>query len=88
MVTTTTNLRVIVYHAGYGCETGCCGHTIALVRPDGSEEDSSFQFTHIRDGQDVRAWAEGLVTEEFGTDHVADLDWDNCFIESYNTCPM
>lgn len=22
--------KVIVYHAGYGCQTGCCGHVIEL----------------------------------------------------------
>ena len=23
-------MRVVVYHEGYGCETGCCGHYVRL----------------------------------------------------------
>lgn len=22
--------KILVFHTGYGCETGCCGHTVAL----------------------------------------------------------
>lgn len=84
----TSNLRVIVYHAGYGCETGCCGHVIALMRPDGTEADHSFVFIHPEGDQDLKAWATGHVATEFGEDHIADLDWDNCLVESYDTCPM
>jgi hypothetical protein len=25
-------------------------------------------------------FAEGLVREEFGEEHVADLDWENCMV--------
>lgn len=65
--------RVIVYHAFYGCDTGCCGHVVEL---GGAER---FDFMHPY-GQDPRAFAEELVTDKFGAEHVADLDWDNCVV--------
>jgi hypothetical protein len=70
--------KVIVYHRGYGCDTGCCGHAVAIERDDGREEES-FEFTHPYD-EDPRAFAERLVTEEFGVEHIVDLDWENSFI--------
>ena len=67
-------MKVIVYHDLYGCDTGCCGHTVKLE--DGREK---FDFSHpYRD--DPREFAERLVREMFGAEHVADLDWDNCVI--------
>ena len=65
--------RVIVYHGGYGCDTGCCGHTVDI---DGKEK---FFFDHPW-SEDFREWAENLVRESFGEEHVADLDWDECVI--------
>lgn len=65
--------KVIVYHQGYGCDTGCCGH---IVEIDGKEE---FFFDHPWSG-DFREWAEGLIRENFGEEHVADLDWENSFV--------
>jgi hypothetical protein len=32
--------RVIVYHTGYGCDTGCCGHKVVVG------DQSQFDFTH------------------------------------------
>jgi hypothetical protein len=29
---------------------------------------------------DFREFAEGLIREHFGEEHVADLDWENCEI--------
>lgn len=75
--------KVIVYHTGYGCDTGCCGH---VVEVDG-EEVGSFDFGHpsgpnygpLRD-EDIRQYVIDLVTEQCGVDHVADIDWDNCVV--------
>ena len=69
--------RVVVYHRGHGCETGCCGHAIE-VDEDG-KTDERFEFEHPRD-EDPRAFAERLVRAALGEDHVADLDWENCTI--------
>jgi hypothetical protein len=67
--------RVIVYHDFYGCETGCCGHTVELDNGEGK-----FEFDHPAHGQDPIEFAKGLVTAVYGAEHVADLDWDNCMI--------
>jgi hypothetical protein len=67
---------VTVYHVSYGCDTGCCGH---IVEMDGEEGGREFHFGHPY-GEDHRKYAEDLVREEFGEDHIADLDWENCLI--------
>jgi hypothetical protein len=66
------NKKVIVYHALYGCETGCCGHVIKV----GDEE--KFEFMHPYG--DHKEWAKQKVAKYFGEEHVKDLDWDNCVI--------
>lgn len=68
-------MRVVVYHSYYGCDTGCCGHVIMV---DG-EQRGEFTFNHP-DSDDPLQWAKDLVEEELGPEHVADLDWDNCYI--------
>lgn len=68
-------MKVIVFHAYNNCESGCCGHTVKL--DDGREK---FMFGHPDDGEDPVEFAKALVTEAFGADHVADLDWANCRI--------
>jgi hypothetical protein len=60
-------MKVIVYHSYYGCETGCCGHTVELE--DGT---SQFYFSHPYK-EDFKSFAEELV-KEFGEEHVKDLD--------------
>lgn len=70
--------KVIVYHRGYGCDTGCCGHVVAIER-DSGEEDETFEFTHPY-GEDRRVFVERVVTEEYGAEHVADIDWENCVV--------
>lgn len=68
-------MKVIVYHRGYGCDTGCCGHSVQI---DGKGDD--FHFAHPY-GEDLRAFAEELVRTSLGEEHVKDLDWENCVIE-------
>ncbi len=69
-------MRIIVYHAALGCETGCCGHVVEM--DDGAEEFvSSHPYT---DDDDPRSFAEQCVRDAFGDEHVADLDWENCVI--------
>lgn len=70
---------VIVFHSYYGCDTGCCGHTVRLTRDDGTEKEK-FEFDHPGVREDPRAYAEEMVRDAFGDEHVADLDWDNCVI--------
>lgn len=69
-------MSIVVYHASYGCDTGCCGHVI----DDGLSE--LFVFEHP-DGMDYRQWVEQWLREGLGPEHVADLDWDNCLITDH-----
>lgn len=66
-------MKVIVYHTGYGCDTGCCGH---VVEVDGKQV-GDFHFDHPGHDEDHYAFARKLVTEALGSEHVADLDWLN-----------
>lgn len=68
--------KFIVYHASYGCDTGCCGHVVKSVPDDGS---GTFDFSHPY-SSDHLEFAKDMVREQFGDEHVADLDWDNCLI--------
>lgn len=69
--------KIIVYHRGYGCDTGCCGHAIEIK--DGNRIDEEFVFDHPDpDTETKRAFTERIITEKLGAEHVADLDWDNC----------
>lgn len=61
-----------MYHSSYGCDTGCCGHYI-----DCEGDSSSFHFAHPY-GDDPRKFAEELIREELGAEHVKDLDWELC----------
>lgn len=68
-------MKIVVYHTSYGCDTGCCGH---VIQSDDGEE--LFIFAHPYYTNNYRAFAEDLVREEYGAEHVADLDWNNCMI--------
>lgn len=87
------NLRVVVYHTGYGCDTGCCGHYVELQDGMGKELKGEFQFDHP-DGEyvgasyqltpkSVREFVVRLVTDAFGEEHVKDIDWDQCIIDEW-----
>lgn len=79
-------MKIVVYHSLYGCETGCCGHYIESRRDDDTVIDSAFEFGHPNVSEKdprrrralFRRWAEDLVCDKYGADHVADLDWDSC----------
>lgn len=64
-------MRVIVYHSNLS-DSGCCGHIVQL--DDGNE----YAAWEHPDGDDPRAFAERLVRESFGEEHVKDLDWEHC----------
>ena len=68
--------KVVVYHRFYGCATGCCGHAIYV---DDEETLGSLRPGHPYD-EDPQEWAKQFVRETLGAEHVADLDWDNCFV--------
>lgn len=75
--------KVIVYHSYYGCETGCCGHTVEIgneSRFDFSHPYSAYGLTGEAREKELREFAEELVRDAFGEEHVADLAWDECEI--------
>lgn len=80
--------RLVVLHAGYGCDTGCCGHIIEYT--DNGEQVGGFEFSHPyraykytdraeRDAY-LKEWAEDMIRDALGEEHVADLDWENCMV--------
>lgn len=83
---------IVIYHSGYGCDSGCCGHRIEIGDAESEHDEygfddpdrAKFSFDHPYgsgdDEQKRREWAENLIREEFGDEHVADLDWDHCVI--------
>jgi len=82
-------VRIIVYHRGYGCDSGCCGHVVEKIGDD-QRSVEKFEFDHPLsagmsfDGEapeapeTPREFAERLVTEVYGEEHVKDLDWEGC----------
>lgn len=78
-------MKILVMHGGYGCDTGCCGHYFVV---DGDEyfkqpqikNLKNFDFSHPGWQEDHRKFAEDLVREQFGEEHVKDLDWENCLV--------
>lgn len=69
-------MKLIVYHTSYGCDTGCCGHTLE----DESGKSLGWTFFEPHPSEDFKKWAESFV-EESGC-NPKDLDWDNCKIVS------
>jgi hypothetical protein len=76
-------VKIVVYHAGHGCETGCCGH---VIQTEDEQKRGPFAFDHPDPGDDKLQWAKDLVTKHLGAEHVADLDWDQCMIVDDDEC--
>lgn len=68
-------MRIVILHQSYGCDTGCCGHVIAV---DGVARHGDFKFDHP-EGEDFETWARKLVELEY-PGHSADLDFASCEI--------
>lgn len=89
-------MKILVYHRSYGCETGCCGHAVAWFPDDFVPKDDydyfpekgdKFDFSHPYGDTDYEAvfeYAKDLVAQEFGEEHIKDLDMENSFI--YDRC--
>lgn len=79
--------RYVVFHRSYGCDTGCCGHAIALLpegktldeygSPDDDELLGSFQFDHpYTDSEgEQKEWAEAFLRTHL-KDHAGNLAWE------------
>ncbi len=80
--------RIIVYHTGYGCETGCCGHAIEV---DGEHLHGSFEFDHPYDlyrfsndvegrDQHIQEYVKDKVRQQMGEEHIKDIDFSMCIV--------
>lgn len=82
-----------MYHRFYGCDTGCCGHAVAIFDdewtlrqdfdPYFDADTDRFDFDHppFEASEAAKiAWAREFVRRELGEEHVADLDWDHCIL--------
>lgn len=84
-------IQVRVFHARYGCDTGCCGHIVELTMPDG-EYREVFDFVHPyleRDEASRKAWArkhaEAIIRHKW-PECVESIDWESMGIEVENNC--
>jgi hypothetical protein len=85
---------VRVYHTYYGCDTGCCGHRIAITdEPKESLDEywpsgsvwSDWEWDHAPDdpAQKIK-WAKELVTNyltKLAPECLKTLDWDSVEID-------
>jgi len=77
-------IKVRVYHAGYGCDTGCCGHIIELDMGN-NDERQHFDFDHpyfkeIPTDEDKKKYARELAEnaiKENWPDCYDSIDWDS-----------
>lgn len=62
-------MKVRVYHTGYGCDSGCCGHVVEME--DGR---THFEFTHpdTDDPDQRKEWARDLA------ETVIRKEWPKC----------
>lgn len=77
-------VKVRVFHSYYGCESGCCGHTVEITLPDGAKKEE-FSFTH-RYGEDSapEAWGRKLAEEVVGREWpecLATIDWSTLEVD-------
>lgn len=82
---TFTGRTAVVLHGVYGCDTGCCLHTVGLVtrgltlggipgRYDEIFDAEEWDFMFHPHGRDPREWAEALVEKTYPG---ATLDWEH-----------
>ena len=67
-------MKVRVYHDYYGCDTGCCGHTVEI-----DDGEGKFEFDHPY-GEDRESFAKALamsVIKHKFPECADSLDWAN-----------
>lgn len=82
-------MKIFVSHAWYGCDTGCCGHILEIEDQNGlTKEVGRFNFHHPHKSENLRKWVENLISDELGSEHIKDLDWDSCQIWDWEENPL
>lgn len=77
-------MRIRVYHDYYGCETGCCGHTIEFSK-DG-EEDLRFEFDHPESREEALEMAQHFIMTRHPECYDS-IDWDAMEFDEEAKCP-
>lgn len=54
-------VRAVVQHAGYGCDTGCCGHVVAGFDCEGRCVFSEFHWGHPDEEENKEIWARSVA---------------------------
>ena len=75
----TTKIKVRVYHDMYGCETGCCGHAVTLIMPNGEERDTGVALEHPYNDK-VRQWATEFARHQILSQFpecIDSIDWES-----------
>ena len=82
-------LKVRVYHGGYGCDTGCCGHWVEISR-NGEDEPIRDMWAGVdhakslKDQPAVLGWARNLAEKtikESWPECLDSIDWESLDIE-------
>jgi hypothetical protein len=68
-------MKVRVYHAHYGCESGCCGHRVEI--PDLKVHEFGFTHVETRDRESAVAMAKEILSDI----DCGELDWDQVEID-------
>lgn len=93
-------LRVRVFHEGYGCDTGCCGHTIEVLEESGEVHPVGrrlFEFAHPflarsalgtpEEAGQLRGWALELaqqVIRHEAPECYESIDWETIDVTEVN----
>ena len=74
-------MKVLVCHALYGCDTGCCGHVVIVEDEVGQRKQKGrFEFSHPDDMNEatIKEYIRAMVTDTLGDEHVKDIDFERC----------
>lgn len=70
----------IVTHNSYGCDTGCCGHSVEGVDERGTEHRMGWFFDHPGIGQSEEEFARECVLYAVGHECDTPLRFEECQI--------
>jgi hypothetical protein len=72
--------KLVIYHTGYGCDSGCCGHAVEVE--GGDMRRFKFKFGHAENltPEGKRDFAVGMVVKE----NVDDVDFEESTIHDYS----
>lgn len=72
----TEGVKVVVYHRGYGCDSGCTGHEVVVLGKNDEELFWDFAFDHPR-GESGRAFIMRLAGET-AAKYRLPIDFEKC----------